>query len=170
VPARLEIDATRRVEVALEGLIAREQRTQHRDRLTEARPALIEGDAGRRIVTGRRSRADADHQATIRQDVDRGKRLCELRRAADHRQAHRGREGHVVRLRDHRRKRGWAIEPWPGEEQMVVRAQVAVAETRGVFSIGLERGERGPCAEVDQWQMGAEVHRSTITSCTASGG
>jgi hypothetical protein len=69
-----------------------EQGAKRLKRLLEARAAFVERDADCFVVGGRRAGADAGDEAAVGQDIERGERLRERYRAADHRQADAGRE------------------------------------------------------------------------------
>ena len=61
---------------------------------------------------------------------------------AQRRKADRGRQLHGSGLLDDRGERGGAIEPWPTEQHVVVRAEVRVAERIGGARIGFQAGPR----------------------------
>ena len=154
----------RGVELALEArIIAFEEGAQHAECLVEAPAPLVEGNADGGVVGGRRARADSDDQTTLRQHVDRRERLRELHRPPDDRQADGGRERETARFFDHCGQRRRAVQPRPAEEQMVVGAEVAVAEGRRSPRVLLEATQGRTRSEVDQRQVGAEFHGSRLT-------
>ena len=160
---RLEHDSARGVELALEArAVTLQERAQHAERLVEAPAPLIEGDADSGVVGRRRTGADADDQATLRQHIDRRKRLRELHRAPDDRQADGRRERETARFLDDRGQRRRAVQPRPGEEQVVVGAEIAVVEGGRSPRVVLEATQGRTRSEVDQRQMSAVFHDSPV--------
>src|SRR5215211_2935731 len=142
---RLQPDPAGGVELALEpGRVTVQQRAKHPHGLVKASPALLVPDAHGGVVVRRGPRPHPDDQATAEEDVDRGQGPGQLHGTAEHREGGRGGEGHVLGRLDERGQRGRAVEPRPAEQQMVVRAEVAVAEARRrpayALSSGRDRG------------------------------
>jgi hypothetical protein len=93
-----------------------EQDTQHLHGLVEARPPLLEPDAGGGVVGGRRSGAHPGDQAPAGEQVDRGQGLGQLDRAAQHGQAGRGGQPQVAGVLQEHGQRGRAVQPRPVEQ------------------------------------------------------
>ena len=162
---RLEDDSARGVELALEArAVTLQEGAQHAERFVEAPAPLIEGDADSGVVGRRRTRPDTDDQAALREDVDRRERLRELHRPPDDRQADGGRERETARFLDDCGKRRRTVQPRPGEEEVVVGAEVAVVEAGRSARVLLEAAQGRTRSEVDQGQVDAVFHGSQLAA------
>ena len=145
--------------------VAVEQRAQHGQRLVQALPAFLEGDAEGVVVARRRARADGGDEAPTRDQVDRGERLRERHGTAQDGERHRRRECHVARSLDHARERGRPVEPRCLEDEVVVRAQRREpALPRRVDRKAKAFLRKRLLAELHQRQMYAQLHRSAAYS------
>jgi DNA-binding transcriptional LysR family regulator len=115
-----------------------EEDTKHLQGLVEAPPSLRERDAGGGVVGRRGSRPHPGDQAPAGEDVDGGQGLGQLQRAAQHGEAGRGDERHVLRRLDERGQRG--DDPFdlvvPDRHPLARRSSVALDELAGETWIG----------------------------------
>ena len=126
----------------------------------EALPALGEGEADGVVVARRGAGPEAGDEPAFGEDVEGGEGLGGLRRAADDGQADGGGDRHVGRGVDGRGQGDRTVEPRPTEEQVVVGAEVGVAQARRLLRERAQLGERPALAvEGDQREVGSVLHR-----------
>jgi hypothetical protein len=133
---------------------------QHGHGFVEAAPALGEGDAGRVVVESRRSGAQPCDQPAAGQRVESTEQLCRLYRPAQRRERDGRGDGQVTGGGHHGRQGGRTVEPRPGEHEVVVRAEVTEAGLARPACVSDQVVDlRQTVAEVDQRQVGTELHR-----------
>jgi hypothetical protein len=133
---------------------------QQGHRLVEAAPALGEGDARRLVVESRRSGAQPCDQPAAGQRVESTEQLCRLYGPAQRRERNGRGDGQVTGGGQHGRQGGRTVEPRPGEHEVVVRTEVAEAGLTCLPCVGDQVVDlRQTVAEVDQRQVGTELHR-----------
>ena len=114
--ARLEEPAPR----ALRTGLSLEQRSQRRDRLVEALPALLEGNAQGVVVALGRTRSKGGDQSALGEHIQSGERLCQRHGPPQDGERDRRGQRHVRRALDHARERGRPVEPGCREDEVVV--------------------------------------------------
>jgi hypothetical protein len=135
------------------------QRAQHLHGLVEARPTLLEVEADAGVVRRRRPRTDDDQHSTTREPVDRAERLRHGHRPAYNGERHGRRHSHPTRVLHRRRERRDPVEPWHGEDQVVVGGEHREPRARRGLRVVDEMFERvRMAAEVHQRQVRAELH------------
>ena len=96
---------------------------QRADRRVEPGPALLEVHPCQREVGLRRTRAHAQRQPPSGQKVQGGRRLGQRRRSTDDGKGDRRGQGQVAARLDHAGQRHDPVQPWPLEDQVVVRRE-----------------------------------------------